>query len=72
MDPNEILEGKTYLVECKDGPHVLKLHHKVTYPVVGKNVFWYFLFEREDGNGYVHVKTHRRVLRLEEDLFKGE
>lgn len=68
MDPDEILEGKTYLVECKDGPHVLSLHHKIKYSVKGKGDFWYFLFERNPGDRFVHVKTHRRVLRLEEEL----
>lgn len=62
MNPEDIKEGKRYLVSFKDFNCKLRLHHKIEYKVKGKGSFWYFLFEKVDGKGLVHVKTHRRVL----------
>lgn len=68
MDPNAVIEGKKYLVQFEGIDRVLKLHHKIPYCVKGKGGFWYFLFDREDGEGLVHVKTGRRILGPAEEL----
>lgn len=68
MDPNDVIEGKKYIVQFKDAGRILTLHHKIQYSVKGKGGFWYFLFERNPGDRFVHVKTSRRILGPAEEL----
>lgn len=62
MNPEDIKEGKKYVVSFEDRNRILKLHHKIEYKVKGKGSFWYHLFEEDEGQGLIHVKTIKRIV----------